>query len=779
MSKKSSSSLNILDSKIKSKKLLSSIINIEEKKIFLKNNKNALKYYKEFVKMQHNKTRNNKFTLEFLNLNTHEKIEKFKNNPILILKSFDKNLFDEKKRKFKSQTLGVDEGLITLPKNYSPQSPIPNSAKNNFFSNETEKCENNKILSAKNKIKSAAELERGSEIIHVNNNKYLRGYSEKNFFHKNKKFKNDFQDNLNYNFELKKLDNWDFLNEATSQEQNKNLFVLNRRNNRRKSSLINITENNNTNDYKNIGLLLKIKNDKNKMRIISRIKKLEEFFTDFGKEQDVLLLQGKNAKSKNYFLSAFCGENEKKFFEEKKDIRDNTGSINYYKDMIRVRKRTEKNMQEELYKLAEKIHVAKKEKEEAENKGFELAKELKEIYIKETNILKEIKVNKKASDKNHKNVNLNNLYNNESETEKKLIRTLSEEEQNFNNFSPEPKMNKKKSIDEDYFNFSAEKKKFKRNYNLVKRRKNTIIFNNLSKIKKKRKCLLEEIAQNNLDIKEKQYRFKRVKDRFNEKVKFLKEYYYQVLKKGLDVRKDGLSWIIVKLMELNAFIDKNHFPSFLSSSEINYLMELGIKQYELSELIKLFQIFKNHQKHLKEEHIKEDKVKINKIKDEKFNKLLETHRGKNINIGNDYPEYLEEIQRKYENDINVYLNEKAEEDNINKISNKINKFVLTMNDDDVYENFNENKFYKLFVIPGSLSQYFVKDNKFRQYFDDIYYLNEEINKRKSQVKEMKDNEFKKYKNLLKDNFDFEKNGNAAISERSKAFAAIFGNNIPV
>jgi len=96
MSKKSSSSLNILDSKIKSKKLLSSIINIEEKKIFLKNNKNALKYYKEFVKMQHNKTRNNKFTLEFLNLNTHEKIKKFKNNPILILKSFDKNLFDEK-----------------------------------------------------------------------------------------------------------------------------------------------------------------------------------------------------------------------------------------------------------------------------------------------------------------------------------------------------------------------------------------------------------------------------------------------------------------------------------------------------------------------------------------------------------------------------------------------------------------------------------------------------------------------------------------------------------
>ena len=561
----------------------------------------------------------------------------------------------------------------------------------------------------------------------------------------------------------------------TAPEENK--LVLNRRNNRRKSSLINITEQSNNNDYKNIGLLLKIKNDKNKMRIISRIKKLEEFFTDFGKEQDIFLLKEKNKTSKNYFLSAFCDKNEI-IFEEKKDIKDNTGSINYYKDMIKVRKKKEKNMKDELYKLAEKISLAKKEKEDSENKGYELAQKLKEINIQESSILNNIKVNKKTSDKNHKNVNLNNLYNNESEAEKKLIRTLSEEEQNYNNFSPNPR-DRKKSSDDDYFNFSSEKKKFKRNYNLVKRRKNTIIFNNLAKIKRRRKDLLEEINQNIIDIKEKQFRFKKVKDQFNEKVKYLKEYYYQILKKGLDVRKDGLSWIIVKLMELNSFIDKNHFPRFLSSSEINYLMKLGVKQYELNELIKLFQIFKKQQKDLKEEHIKEDKEKNNKLKDDKFNKFLDTQRSKKINIGKDYPEYLEEIQRKYENDINVYLNEKAEEDAINKISNKINKFVLTMNDDDIYENFNEKKLYKLFVIPGSLSQYFIKDNKFRQYFDDIYYLNEEIKKRKNQIKEMKDNEFKKYKNLIKDNLDNTKIANAANSERSKAFAAVFGNHIPV
>ena len=63
MSKKSGSTGNILDTKLKSKRLLTDIINLDDRKIFIRNNKNALKYFKEFVKMQHNKTRNNKFTI--------------------------------------------------------------------------------------------------------------------------------------------------------------------------------------------------------------------------------------------------------------------------------------------------------------------------------------------------------------------------------------------------------------------------------------------------------------------------------------------------------------------------------------------------------------------------------------------------------------------------------------------------------------------------------------------------------------------------------------------
>ena len=240
MSKKSNSSLNLLEPKINSKIFLSKLFNLEEKNIFIKNNKNALKYYKEFVKMQQNKARNSKLSLDLLNLNSHSKIEKFKNNPVLILKSFDKILFDEKKRKFKSQTLGVDEGLIILPKDYYPipQSPSQNRIRNNLFLKETEIFEGKNSLSANRNIKSVTELEKASETIIVKNNFFTRRNSEKKLNLNANKFKENFETKLNYNFELKKLDNWDFLNAPIKEESNKKLLILNTKDFRRRSSLI-------------------------------------------------------------------------------------------------------------------------------------------------------------------------------------------------------------------------------------------------------------------------------------------------------------------------------------------------------------------------------------------------------------------------------------------------------------------------------------------------------------------------------------------------------------
>ena len=314
---------------------------------------------------------------------------------------------------------------------------------------------------------------------------------------------------------------------------------------------------------------------------------------------------------------------------------------------------------------------------------------------------------------------------------------------------------------------------------------NDIILKSLSEIRKRKKQIEEKIKENNIILNNIQIKLKKAKANFSEKVQMLSEYYYQILKKGIDVRKSGLSWVVVKLMELNAFIDKNHFPSFLSDSEINYLMKVGVKTYELNELIKLFQLLKIRQKKLRERHIQEDKDKENQKKEEKFNKLKEAHKGNKYNTGNDYVEYMEEIQRKYENVINACLNEKTEESDINQISEKIKKQILKMQDEGIDE-INNSKLYELYFIPGSLAQYFSKDKIFRQYFDDIYYLNEEINKRRIELKKEKEVEYKKYRNKLNTNY-FVKNisgkeiiiKSKSVVEKDQIMAALFGNDISV
>ena len=118
------------------------------------------------------------------------------------------------------------------------------------------------------------------------------------------------------------------------------------------------------------------------------------------------------------------------------------------------------------------------------------------------------------------------------------------------------------------------------------------------------------------------------------------------MRQGIDVRHNGLTWVIVKLLELGAFVDKPHFPSFLNDEQILYLMKIGTKTYELSEYIKLFQILKKKQKTLREKHINDNikKEKMNQIQKYKNNKKKK--KDKNFMIGDDYMIYIEEIQRK-------------------------------------------------------------------------------------------------------------------------------------
>jgi hypothetical protein len=174
-------------------------------------------------------------------------------------------------------------------------------------------------------------------------------------------------------------------------------------------------------------------------------------------------------------------------------------------------------------------------------------------------------------------------------------------------------------------------------------------------------------------------------------------------------------------------------------------MKIGTKTYELSEFIKLFQILKRKQKSLREKHLNDNikKEKMNEIKN--YRKSIKEM--KNYVIGNNYMEYIEEIQRKYENVINICLNENKEESNIAKISYDLKQYILQDKAEEEQEK-RKSKKLELLFIPGSLSEYFAQDKRFRQYFDDVFYLNDEINKRRDILSKEKQAYLNQYRSKI-------------------------------
>ena len=792
----------------KPNQLLSDLINADKNKLYVENNKRALICFEEFIKLQTNKNdNNNKLSMHLLNLNGFSNLEKYKKNPILILKSYGKNFVDEKKRKFKSQTLGVDEGLITLPKNDFDMNFFDNLKDNDanklLFSNldlknvkdmnnyETlnkalfktisyipSKRNNSAILTInsisnkKRKIMKMTDLERGKEIVTKTRINIKKNKADIQFI-KMKKLKEDFEQQLKYNFELKKLNNWDVSNIP----RNKNTYLSQSFSKKRIMNFNNLNEE----ESSNMGWLLNIRNDKEKLKVVGRIKQLNEFFNGFGKEQDAIFMQAMKINRKGFVFDAFF-----KTKEELNDIRVDENEIisgvNFYREVMKTKIKREEMFKSEVSECAEKLWKEKLEKQKNIIASYDLMNNLDELKKKESELFNELTLNTKNQ------IHVSKMKEKERIKNEKKMHNEEKSKKNNNNVllhrdNRESWDNKERKESSSSTN-AIDRKLSKRNIMLKIQMNNEVILKKLSDLKKEKMLVEEKLKHNNVLLNDIQIRLKKAKVNYTEKVQMLSDYYYQILKKGIDVRKSGLSWVVVKLMELSSFIDKNHFPSFLTDSEINYLMRIGVKSFELNELVKLFHVLKKRQKQLRERHIREDKEKENQIKEEQFNKLKEANKGNKYNIGNDYVEYMEEIQRKYEHVINACLNEKTEENDINQICEKFKKQILSMHNEDI-GNIQINKLYELYFIPGSLAQYFSKDKIFRQYFDDIYYLNDEINKRRKELREEKEKEYKKYRNLSNTNYfvKIKQGGEISkshrVSEQDKIMAALFGNDISV
>ena len=816
---------------------LSNYISLDSKKLFLERNKSALQDYEKFLKITKNinlKTNNTKnYFLE------HYYKYPYKENPKLIIGSYNTKILGingtSMNKKYKVDIIGVDEGYIHLPTSPNNEySKLLNTQDNiNFEYNKDSKeqlsapkLKNNKnksIFNIKNKnnernitrdlfkykLKNKKKrinlmlLDRGEEFmsnIGLTKDEHGNLKETKNSIEKSRE---NYENQNNFKYEIKKLENWDF---EHFQKEALQKFVSKQN----ISNILKKTENSQMKWY------LDMKNDKKQLKLMSRNKYLKEYFMRMEKEQKAIFLQSFSVNKKGFNFDIF--KNEEKDRLNEKENENQIRHIQFYKDVMKEKLKIEEMFHNELTNCAEEVHFTRIKKKEAMIQLYEITQRRKEVKIEEQNVKKTYQSNmekmseytdvlnillKMDSEKKNKNNNNNNdnYKNNDkmhlSPKKKKYSIKFSEKLLNAIQFDRISNENKKKALKRNSIIINKsnkillEKQKPKLKFNLEKldltafhgeadlfqlqsdliAQKNEIEseYNiKMTKIAEIKHDLTYRLKNIKLDIQNLNAYFKKAKSNLDLRIRTLSGYYYQILKLGIDVRKNGLTWVVVKLMSLNAYIDKHYFPTFLDEEQINYILRVGVKIHELSELIKLFQILKEKQKILRDKHINEE---VKKEKDiEKNNKKAR----------NNYIKNIEDIQIKYENVINVCLNENREDAKINKIKDDLKEQILKSKNDYELELLNEPELY---FIPGTLAEFFEKDKRFRIYFDDVFYLNEEINKRQKNILEEKENELKIFRNKYdlddsaikrKDKID---NKTINSFKNEQIYAALFGNGI--
>ena len=83
--------------------------------------------------------------------------------------------------------------------------------------------------------------------------------------------------------------------------------------------------------------------------------------------------------------------------------------------------------------------------------------------------------------------------------------------------------------------------------------------------------------------------YKQVNDELLREYKF---YFMDILKKGTDIRKDGLLWVVKNLIELQINLEYQHFPKYLTHEQIDYLKNLAYISLEENELRIIISILK-------------------------------------------------------------------------------------------------------------------------------------------------------------------------------------------
>ena len=94
-------------------------------------------------------------------------------------------------------------------------------------------------------------------------------------------------------------------------------------------------------------------------------------------------------------------------------------------------------------------------------------------------------------------------------------------------------------------------------------------------------------------------RIRELKTSKDKKISLLTKYYCELLSGGKDLRNDGLSWILYKLMELGYNVNRCQYPDYISKKNFEYLLKVADKKINLEKIRIVYNAIKTKFKHIK------------------------------------------------------------------------------------------------------------------------------------------------------------------------------------
>jgi hypothetical protein len=167
-------------------------------------------------------------------------------------------------------------------------------------------------------------------------------------------------------------------------------------------------------------------------------------------------------------------------------------------------------------------------------------------------------------------------------------------------------------------------------------------------------------------------------------VKNQRNYYLDVLKKGYDVRDEGLIWVVKRLLEIQTKLEYHHFPKFLDNNQIKYIIEvanLSLEEAQLKIILKIVEKKRNGIQNSVNNQVMNKLAELSKAKNRHRKSVftLEMERIKNQLAGQESStrifENFQKIYRKYKSN---FSNKNFLKDEDLKIQNIIEELKVSL-----------------------------------------------------------------------------------------------------